>query len=139
MLRWSMIFDTRTGMDYLNQLRGLGAILAIPTGADGKTYKIVRNLHPPAKLLDEDISKINRIFWVDDRPESVRSLMSALGYRQVPSHFVAFMPLELEQELFELEKTFAGRSEDQIDSTTFRVVRSTKGGYKPTVSAQKGR
>ena len=36
MLRWSMIFDTRTGMDYLNQLRGLGAILAIPTGADGK-------------------------------------------------------------------------------------------------------
>ncbi len=97
----------------------------------------MRNLHPPAKLLDEDISKINRIFWVDDRPESVRSLMGALNYHQVPTHFVAFMPLELEQELFELEKKFAGRSEDQIDSTTFRVVRSGN-RYKPVVSARKG-
>lgn len=140
MLRWSMIFDTRTGMDYLTQLRALGAVLAIPIGGDGKSYKIVRDLSGtgPVKLLDEDISKIQCIFWIDDRAESVASLMHALRYPGNPSHFVAFMPVELEQELFELEKRYKGRTEDQIHETKFKVFRSNR-GYKPIVVEQKAR
>lgn len=141
MLRWSMIFDTRTGTDYLNQLRGLGAILAIPTGPDGKTYKIVRDLsgRGPAKLLDEDISSIQRIFWIDDRPESVSSLMAALHCNLKPGHFVAFMPPSLEEELFEKEKKFKGLSEDQIHETKFRVIQDRQRGYVPVVSSQTGK
>jgi hypothetical protein len=138
MLRWAMIFDTRTGHDYLNQLRTLGAILAIPTGADGKSYKIVRDLsgRGPAKLLDEDVSSIQRIFWIDDRPESVDSVMLALQCKLRPNHFVAFMPPSLEEELFQLEKKYKGRSEDQIHETKFRIVPDRQRGYRPVVTSQ---
>jgi hypothetical protein len=139
MLRWSMIFDTRSGQDYLNQLHSLGAILGIPVG-DGKSYKIVRELGKrPAPLLDEDISKIQRIFWIDDRPESVASIMQVIGYPMTPVHFVAFMPETLEQEMFELEKKYRGRSEDQIHETKFRAVRKSDGKYHPVVIEQTGR
>jgi len=140
MLRWTMVFNTRTGMDYLAQLRSIGAVLAIPTGPDSQTYKIVRDLsgRGPAKLLDEDISKIQCIFWKDDRAESITALMKALHYPQAPNHFYAFMPMKVEQELSELEKKFAGRSEDQIGSTKFMLQPTTK-GFKFVVLEQKGR
>jgi hypothetical protein len=138
MLRWSMLFDTRSGRDYLGQLQGLGAILAIPTDAGGKDYKIIRDLSArPAKLLDEDISQIQRIYWIDDKPESVRDVMSILGVQFQPSHFVAFMPEELEQKLFDLEKAYLrqhyrGRTEDDIEVTKFKINRKGK-SYEPEV------
>jgi hypothetical protein len=136
MLRWTMVFNTRSGTDYLHQLRSLGAILAIPSGPDNKSYKIIRDLSGRAapKLLDEDISKIQCIFWIDDRPESVRSLMGALHLNMVPSHFVAFMLRELEERLFQMEKIAAGgASEDRIQETKFDVVRTAR-GYEPKVA-----
>jgi hypothetical protein len=125
MLRWTMHFNTNTGPDYLRQLAGLGAILAIPVreGPGGRDYKIVRDLSArPAMLLDEDISKIQRIYWIDDKPQSVADVMMTLGVNMRPSHFVAFMPPELENKLFEMEKAHArGRPEDDILETHFRV------------------
>jgi hypothetical protein len=138
MLRWSMSFNTNNGPDYLAQLRGLGAILAIPVkeGAEGREYKIVRDLTArPAKLLDEDLSKIQRIYWVDEKPQSVNDVMSALGLNLRPSHFVAFMPQELEEKLFQMEKAYKGLSEDQIHETKFRVERTGR-GYEPRVVSQ---
>lgn len=120
--RWIMHFDTRDGGDYLRQLQGLGAILAIPTKDD---YKIVRDLSKrPALLLDEDVRAIDRISWSDRDPRSVGQLMQALGLDLRPDHFYAFMPAELEQKLLRLELAFAGRQEEQIDRTHFRVVRT---------------
>jgi hypothetical protein len=140
MLRWSLIFNTRSGQDYLNQLRSLDAILAIPVG-DGNSFKIVRDLsgNGTARLLDEDVSSINRIFWSDNRPESVAAIMKAIGYPKTPSHFVAFMPKTLEQDMYELEAKYMGRSEDQIHETTFVVVRQRDGNYRPVVKSQTGR
>jgi hypothetical protein len=143
MLRWSMLFDTSSGRDYVSQLRGLGAILAVPVREEGNTpdYKIVRDLSArPAKLLDEDISKIQRIYWVDDKPQSVNDVMTILGVPVRPSHFVAFMPEELEQKLFKLEKDWlakknAGHTEDDIVETRFRI-KQTKAGYEPEVTSQ---
>jgi hypothetical protein len=135
MLRWTMLFSTNNGPDYLAQLRGLGAILAIPVKetAEGREYKIVRNLNSPAQLLDEDIGNIQRIYWIDDKPPAVRDIMGALGLSIRPSHFVAFMPEELENKLFELERARAGgRPEEKINETKFRVVRTAK-GYEPQV------
>jgi hypothetical protein len=144
MLRWHMRFTANSGVEYLAQLRGLGAILGIPVNEGGKTrYWIVRDLHPPAKLLkNEDLSKIQRIYWWDDKPESAVDIMRALGgeaasLRPMPSRFVAFMPEKLEAELYNMEKRYVENvlrvrpfNEDRIDETNFRVV-STARGYRP--------
>lgn len=140
MLRWTLTLNTRSGEEYLEQLRALGFILAIPTSTDGKNYKIVRDLSGKGapKLLDEDAGRLNRISWRDDRPESVRSLMAALKYSGQPSHFVAYMPRQLEAEMFNLELKFRGRREDQIHATRFEVLR-TPAGYRVIVVDQTGR
>ncbi|HWG43638.1 MAG TPA: hypothetical protein VN688_12695 [Gemmataceae bacterium] len=143
MLRWSMLFNSNSGPDYLSQLQGLGAILAIPVreGAKGPEYQIVRDLSArPAKLLDEDISKIERIYWIDDKPQSVMDVMAVLRLPLQPSHFVAFMPKELEDKLLQLEiayfeKRHKGRGEDDILKTKFKINRTRK-GYIPEVVAQ---
>jgi hypothetical protein len=138
MLRWSMLFNTNNAGDYLAQLRGLGAILAIPVkeGPEGREYRLVRDLSArPAKLLEEDLSKIQRIYWVDEKPQSVNDVMASLGVDVRPSHFVAFMPQELEDKLFRMEKAYRGRSEDEIHETKFRVNKTAR-GYEPEVIAQ---
>jgi hypothetical protein len=146
MLRWSMLFNTNSAPDYLSQLQGLGAILAIPIREDasGIEYRIVRDLSArPAKLLQEDLTQIQRIYWIDDKPQSVRDVMVVLQapLPRPPSHFVAFMPEELEANLLKLEiayfeKKHKGRGEDDILSTKFRIHRTPR-GYVPEVIGQK--
>ena len=139
MLRWHMRFTAASGPEYLAQLRGLGAILAFPVteGAD-PTYKVVHNLElGRGKLQDDDLSKISRIYWIDDKPQSVQDILAALGLSlpMTPSRFVAFMPQQLEDELFRLEKNYVERSlrlpfnEDKIEETVFCAVQTPK-GYK---------
>lgn len=144
MLRWTMLFKTENARDYLSQLHGLGAILAVPVNENGgnREYRIIRNLAArPAKLVQEDVSQIQRIYWVDDNPQSVMDVMGILGVRLRPSHFVAFMPEELEKKLFELEKKYLdahhkGRTEDDIQETRFRINQSGS-AYEPQVIDQK--
>jgi hypothetical protein len=126
MLRWVMSFNTDNGPDYLAQLRGLGGILAIPVKeGDPPEIKIVRKLVAPAQLLDEDVEKIDRIYWWEENPAAVRDIMSALGLSIRPSRFAVLMPSELEKKLFEMEsKNARGRAEDDIAETKFRCVRS---------------
>jgi hypothetical protein len=134
MLRWSLLFDTQNGRDYVAQLNGLGAILAVPVGKDENKpdFKIIRDLKArPAKLLDEDIGKIKRIYWLDDKPQSVGDVMTVLGVKAKPSYFVAFMPEELENKLLKLEKAYLdkhhkGRTERDILETLFRIKRIDK-------------
>jgi hypothetical protein len=125
MQRWAMHFTTGNGADYLQQLAGLGAILAVPVRESGSEYqyKVIRDLsRRPPPLLDEDVRKIGRIYWIDQRPASVAEVMAELGLPLRPSHFVAFMPAELEAKLLEVEKAQSGgRPEEDILETHFRV------------------
>lgn len=140
MLRWHMRFTANNGPEYLGQLRGLGAILAFPvTGGENPQYKVVRELRPGGKLLDEDLSKIQRIYWIDDKPNSVHDILQALGVRlpALPGRFIAFMPEELEKKLYEMERSYVTKvlrmrqfDEEQIDETQFRVV-FKKGKFQP--------
>jgi hypothetical protein len=138
-LRWTMQFSTQNGQDYLRQLHSLGAILAIP-GPEGK-YVVIRNLlRRPPELLDEDVAALNRIYWVDDRPESVASLTRALSLSLQPNHFAAFFPESLEKELLDkeleyLRRRHRNRSEDDIKETRFQVL-PRGGGYSPVVVSQ---
>jgi hypothetical protein len=142
MLRWHMRFTANTGQEYLKQLRGLGAILAIPVReGEEPQYKVIRDLRSGAPLLDEDLSKIQRIYWIDDKPSSVRDIMMALGHPELrPNRFVAFMPEKLEAELFRMEKNYVENvlgikpfneaNEDKVGETNFRVVPTAR-GYRP--------
>jgi hypothetical protein len=137
-LRWTMVFNIRQPEDYARQLNGLKAILAIPISAkdDRKEYKVIRDLsRRPVHPKVEDVTAINRIYWVDDRPESVASLARVLGV-EPPSYFVAFFPPELEQLLLKKELAYAGnKPEEKIRETKFQV-RATANGYEPFVIDQ---
>jgi hypothetical protein len=123
LLRWSLLFDTKTGADYAKQLAALEAILAVPD-KEGK-YLVIRDLtQRPVKLEDEDLKKINRIFWIDDEEKSVGPLSQQLGLKEKPAHVVAFFPEKLEKELAEKELKFANKKVDDIQQTRFRVIRS---------------
>jgi hypothetical protein len=135
-LRWIMVFDTSSGEDYARQLAGLGAILAIPD--DKGQYVVLRNLRErPAHGQIEDLDQIKRIYWVDDKRESITPLCKCLGVR-VPDHVVAFFPEELEKLLLQRELRYKGRREDDIYETRFKV-RKTGNGYEPVVIEQKGK
>jgi hypothetical protein len=136
MLRWHMIFTANTGPEYVAQMRALGAVLAIPVGPE--RYQVIRDLRPGGKLQDEDLNAIQRIYWIDDKPNSVRDVLQALGLNvsPLPPRFIAFMPEELEKKLFDMEKSYVERvlrvrfDEDKIEETTFRVA-NIRGKYVP--------
>jgi hypothetical protein len=134
-LRWVMLFNTLDGKDYLSQLRSLEAILAIPDGQGG--YVVFRDLNRlPAHGEKEELQNIKRIFWVDDKPESVRSLAMALKLPAAPSHFVAFFPEKLEKDLLDKEIKYSrGHQEEDIQETRFKVLRSGS-GYEARVEGQ---
>jgi hypothetical protein len=139
MLRWNLVFDTRNGEDYRLQLQSLGAIVAIPTGPD--QYMVLKDLRPGAKPAQEDLKNMNRIWWVDNREQSVGNLARALQLPAVPTMIIAFFPKELEDKLAHLEEAFARRSGGagkNIKETRFRIVLNGRTGkYEPMLVDQR--
>src|SRR5262249_48503762 len=134
-LRWVMIFETYNGDDYARQLAALGAFLAIPQGK-GDLYLVIRDLNKrPHHGSVEDITKITRIYWEDNKRESITPLSMALGIRPVPDHIVAFFPEKLEKELLQIELQYKNKKEHEIFETRFKVQK-TATGYAPVVIDQ---
>jgi hypothetical protein len=124
--RWTLIFDTRDGHDYLRQLRALGATLAIPDSAGG--YLVFRDLDQSSpRGVPEEITLIPGLHWLDSNLDSVRSLAMALRLARVPEHVIAFFPNEFEDRLRGLEKRLGAIDEENIKETSFRVVRHQRG------------
>jgi len=135
-LRWTLLFDTRSGSDYADQLQALGAILAIPGQKEPPEYTLIEDLKKrPVRAEAKDLAQIKRIYWIDRQPESVTGLVRALGLQPVPSHIVAFFPAQLEEKLLQLELKYRGKREEEIHETRFRIVRSGT-GYEPRVESQ---
>ncbi len=132
--RWVLTFETRNGSDYLRQLEALGAILAVPL--EGDRYLVIRDLKQrPVRGNIENAADIQRIFWIDDKPQSVRALAEALQLERVPVCIVAFFPDQLEDELLRKELAFRNRREEEIRRTYFRLDR--RGGrFEPVVVDQ---
>lgn len=137
-LRWVMLFNTQNGADYARQLAALGAILAFPNPRDANEYLVIRDLAArPITANVEDLSLINRIFWVDEKRQSVDALARALGIEPMPPHFVAFFPEALEVKLLQLELKYENKPEDRIDETKYEIRRTAGGGYEPRVVSQR--
>jgi hypothetical protein len=131
-LRWAMTFNTRDGGDYRNQLAGLGAMVGVPAPGKEGEFILIRELKHPAGAKIEDVASLDRIYWIDDKPESVRSLFSVLPQFQKPAYFVAFFPFKLEKRLLELELAYTSSKyrttdEDRIHETKFDVFRTGDG------------
>ena len=133
-LRWTMIFNTRDGQDYRRQLQTFGAILAVPDPKDPDGYLLIEDLKNP-KAAAGDVAKIERLYWVDDKPSSVHSLAQALGVPP-PPHFIVFFPHDFEEKLLRLELGYRNKREEEITETRFEV-RWVNGTYEPYVISQR--
>jgi hypothetical protein len=141
MLRWHMKFAANDSREYVNQLSALGAILAFPVSEKGgeTEYRVVRDLKKkPAELKKEDLTKIQRIYWIDDKRGSAIGVAQTLGLKLAPDRFVAFMPDELEKKLFKMERNHVEKvlkqpfDEDRIEETIFRVEKRGA-GFEPVL------
>src|SRR5262245_17484826 len=126
-VRWTLIFDTKDGNAYAEQLRSLGAILGVP-GKDTEPYRLISDLSKrPAVVVGPGGKMEQQFTWVDADEESVARLAKALQLEQVPRYFVTFIPRKLEEELLRKELAFGGRKAEDISETRFKVVPSGKG------------
>lgn len=119
-MRWTLVFETRTGEDYRQQLKYFGAIIATPTREQGK-FIVYRSLTKGETGKVDDLKEMNRIFWVDSRPDSVATLAMAMGIRPYPKEFIAFFPVEVEEKMLKLEQDFHRKREEDIVETRFVV------------------
>jgi hypothetical protein len=123
-LKWTITFSTSSGQDYLRQLNALGAMLAIAVPPENEV-KFVNNLYSrPVRWEKQDLGQLmrDRIYWIDDRRDSVEQLAGALGLDFVPERVGAFFPKELENRLLQKELAHQGKREEQIRETRFQVV-----------------
>jgi hypothetical protein len=137
--RWTLHFATTNAHDYLAQLEGIGAVLAVPTATgtieeEVQSLKLIKDLHKrPAELVPLDSESINKIHWWDEDPRSVRDMMQLLGLSLRPNRFCAFIPLTIEDELYAQEtKARKGRPEDDVLRTHFDL-RKSGSGYHPVL------
>src|SRR5437660_685276 len=101
--------------------RKCGALVAVQQ-ADGK-FLVSRDLTKrPAAGQNEDLSKRDRLYWIEQDESMVRSLASYLGLEKQPPFFVAIFPEKVEKELREKESESFPGSENDIEETRFQVV-----------------
>jgi len=119
--RWVLKFKTRSPQDYLAQLEGLGATVAFQLRGEKWRY-FDRPSSEKDSWRDRELSDDNRLYWIDENRQAVDSVAEVLRVPPAP-FMVAFLPLELEARMAELEKNYQGRQEEEIRSTIFEVIR----------------
>jgi WD40 repeat protein len=119
-LRWRLVFEHKDTEDYARQLRELGAVLAVQE-PDWK-YRVYRDLGKrPIEGKTEDLSQINRIYWMETDKKSVSALAKTLGLKQTPPFVVVFFPEELEKQLRAKETSQYPGAEEDIEETSFKI------------------
>lgn len=132
--RWILTFQTRNPNHYLQQMGGLGAEIAFP--AQGGKFRYFTNLSATPRSAVRDLSSESRIYWVDENPDSFMPVANLLKVGSPPM-MVAFLPVDLEQKMVQLELKFKNaKSEDEIDQTVFKCV-DNGGTYDVVVVSQR--
>ncbi len=123
-LRWTLLFNIKSARNYLDQLGRMNAIIGVQY--PDQSIKLIRDLSRRPARLEAGDRVPDRIFWMDDNADSVRSIASELGIADVPWRVIAFFPASIEEELVRKEHAYGlvyGReSEDQILETVFQVT-----------------
>jgi hypothetical protein len=137
MQRWTLIFNTDDGNDYARQLDAFDAFVAYPDPDDPNQFRVIRKLLTrPVKAEREDITQIQRMYWVDEKERSVVSLARALGIKPTPPGFAMFFAPDLEVKLLKIELAYQTRTETEIEGTDFEVFKTPGGGYDVKVIRQ---
>ena len=133
-VRWTILFRTNSGQDYVEQLAAFKAKIVIPEPPSWKTNLLFEDiLNPkPKQLGDQELPKM---YFVDEDRISASKVARALGLEYDPPQFIAFFPKDIEESLAAKERAYRNRREDQIYSTTFRVL-PQNGKYEVTVTEQ---
>jgi hypothetical protein len=134
-MRWTIIFKTNSGKDYLKQLGAFKAKLLIPEPPKFKTNRFFDDISQPNEgkpLKGQDLPGME---FTDGDAASASKVARALGLDYDPPYFTAFFPKEVEDELAAKERSYRNRREDQIFSTTFRVI-ERNGDFVITVTDQ---
>lgn len=122
-IRWTMSFRTIDVRDYVRQLQALGATIGIQH-RDGK-IQLVKDLSRRPVELQSASKHPERIFWLDDNPQSVAGMTAELQLTETPWRIIAYFPETLENKLLEKElaygKRFGRNSEEAIRETRFEI------------------
>jgi hypothetical protein len=133
--RWRIDFSG-TAEQHLAKLRALGITLAVPTGIPGRFFVMDLNRTPPTRTMTDLSRQMNKVKWFNTKAESVRELARVLGLPTVPPYVVIFLPQKMEQELADLEQSYKGLNENQIELTEFEIRQRPDGSYGPVVIRQ---
>jgi hypothetical protein len=137
-LRWTLVFTTQGGQDYLNQLAAMRATIVVRTPQAGKALAF-RDPSAPKAGEPYDLSALQgKVYFVDDRPGSVTDVATALGLDFVPREFIAVFPDDIVQELDAKEKNYRNRNPDDIIETKYKVI-VRDGKYIITIIDQRSR
>jgi hypothetical protein len=120
-MRWK-ILASEDGKTHLAKLRALKVTLVVPTRAEG-IFKVM-DLARPSPTFETTRLLANqggKVWWTNAIPQHVAGLATVLGIER-PRAFVIFLPKALEERMLELERDYSsGRSEDEIELTTWDV------------------
>jgi hypothetical protein len=128
--RWTVSIPYNDGLEFLNKLANLQAVLAIPEGPE--EFRVFDNLamRPFESAIQsrQQLAKLQRIYWSFTAPDLLTELGATLRLRITPKIAHVFLPQSLEKELLDKElaraKPLTERqlTERKID-TRFRAER----------------
>jgi hypothetical protein len=125
-LRWVLRFKVENGKDYVDQLRTLGATLAVPNPEDPTSIVLIPDLAMPKEhrvATEENLKSLTeKIRLSDRRKEAVEGVAAQLGLDFTPKQFWAFLPRSIEEELLRKELAYRNRRFEAIEETIFRIT-----------------
>lgn len=141
-LRWVLRFRVASGKDYIEQLKAMGASIAVPLPPDDNNFLFFEDLGNPQQraVSKGDLNKFvsGRLQFSDSRQSQVREVCAVLGVNapSLPKYFSAYFPKSMEEELARKEKSYRNRHSDDIEETIF-IVTVRGGTYELVVFEQK--
>lgn len=140
--RWTLRFRTSSGRNYLDQVKSLGAVIAVPMPPNEDKLLVIEDLDNPSRRhIADDAETAKLAGWLkfsDVRRETVRQVGEALNLEFTPTSFWAFFPKELEEGLARKERSYRNRRPDDIEETVFQVT-IRAGGYDILVVEQRAK
>jgi hypothetical protein len=125
-MRWILRFSTKSGNDYIGQLKALKAVVMVPVPPENKKMiylKDLNNLATNVYATDADIqAQNNKIQFSDIRKDSCEAISEALRLGFTPSSFWAFFPKDLEETMSRLEIAYQNKKSEEIRETVFQVI-----------------
>lgn len=129
--RWEILIRFTSGEEYVEKLGKLDSMIAFPEG-NGQ-FRLFRDLKGKSATVETStgLSKLNRIWWLNNDPEAVGALAQALGMTTSPGRAYIFVPISLEQALLKKELDTSKMTEAQLNErkmlTTFTVEKAGNG------------